>query len=100
MVGDPNCDGPMPLPQTLVEREEHYRRTGRLMLGADELFRDASWLAVLNGQGIEAADYNPLADVIDAATNRAQVQQVAEVIARAAPTLPSHQAALAEAMGS
>ena len=68
------------------------------MLGADELFRDASWLAVLNGQGIEAMNYNPLADALDPATNRAQVQQVADVIARAAPTLPTHAAALAQAM--
>ena len=85
----------MPLPDTLVAREAQYRRSGRLMLDADELFREASWLAVLNGQGIEAAGYNPLADVLDAATNRAQVRQVAEVIARAAPTLPRHDEALA-----
>ena len=88
----------MPLPPTLVAREDGYRRSGRLMLGADELFRDASWLAVLNGQGIEATDYTPLADTLDAATNRAQVQQVADVITRAAPTLPTHEAALAQAM--
>ena len=88
----------MALPETLVAREEQYRRSGRLMLGADELFRDASWLAVLNGQGIAAADYNPLADTLDAAANARQVRQVADVIARAAPTLPTHEAALAAAM--
>ena len=88
----------MPLPDTLMAREEQYRRSGRLMLDADELFRDASWLAVLNGQGIEARGYNPLADTLDAATNRAQVQQVADVIARAAPTLPLHEDALAQVM--
>ena len=88
----------MPLPPTLLDREAQYRRSARLMLGADELFREASWLAVLNGQGIEAADYNPLADTLDAAINVAQVRQVAEVIARAAPTLPRHDDALAEAM--
>jgi tryptophan 7-halogenase len=89
----------MAVPATLVEREEQYRRSGRLMLGAEELFREASWLAVLNGQGIAAADYNPLADVLDGAANLAQVRQVAEVVARAAPTLPLHDAALAAAMG-
>ena len=88
----------MALPPSLVEREEQYRRSGRLMLGTDELFRDASWHAVLNGQGIPAADYNPLADAIDPATNIAQVRQIAEVIARAAPTLPRHDDALAHYM--
>lgn len=88
----------MSLPGSLTDREGHYRRSGRLMLGTEELFRDASWHAVLTGQGIEAGDYNPLADVLDSATNVAQVRQIAEVIARAAPTLPSHDDALAQAM--
>jgi tryptophan halogenase len=69
------------------------------MLGSEELFRDASWLAVLNGQEIVAEDYNPLADVLDGATNTAQLRQIAEVIQRAAPALPLHDAALAAAMG-
>lgn len=85
----------MPLPDTLVEREAQWRRSGRLMIGPDELFRDASWLAVLNGQGIEANGYNPLADALDPADNQAQLRRIAEVIARAAPTLPKHDDALA-----
>ncbi|SEJ92460.1 tryptophan halogenase [Sphingomonas sp. OV641] len=85
----------MPLPDSLRAREEQYRRSGRIILESDELFREASWLAVLNGQGIVAGGYNPLADAIDGATNRAQVRQIAEVVARAAPTLPMHDAALA-----
>jgi tryptophan halogenase len=88
----------MRLPETLTGREDQYRRSGRLMLRPDELFREASWLAVLNGQGIEAGDYNPLADALDPATNMAQVRKFADVIARAAPTLPRHDDALAQAM--
>ena len=90
----------MSLPDTLVEREHHYRTTGRVMVETDDLFREASWLAVLNGQGIIAAGYNPLADALDPATNRAQVQQIADLIARAAPTLPKHDAALADMIGA
>jgi tryptophan 7-halogenase len=71
-----------------------------LMVETDDLFRDASWLAVLNGQGILAEDYNPLADTIDAKTNRAQLQQIADVVARATPTLPKHDAVLADIIGS
>ena len=88
----------MALPETLLAREEQYRRSGRLMLASDELFRETSWLAVLNGQGITAGDYNPLADAIDPALNLAQVRQVAAVIDRAAPTLPTHAEALHAAM--
>ena len=89
----------MVLPETLVEREAHYRRSGRLMVASDELFREASWLAVLNGQGIIAQDYSPLADTIDPAINRAQLQQIADVVARAVPTLSKHDAVLAEILG-
>ncbi len=90
----------MPLPPTLVAREEQYRRSGRLILDSDELFREASWLAVLNGQGVTARSYNPLADALDADVNRAQVAQIAQVVARAAPTLPLHDDALAQLIGA
>ena len=101
------CDEPlwrhcrtMALPDTLSARVAQYRRSGRLILDSDELFREASWLAVLDGQGVTASGYNPLADAIDAATNRAQVEQIAQVIARAAPTLPMHDDALAQLIGA
>ena len=89
----------MALPDALVEREALYRRGGRLMLETDELFREASWLAVLEGQGIVAEGYHPLADALDGAANIEQVRALAALIARAAPTLPTHDDALAAAMG-
>ncbi|PCG15036.1 MULTISPECIES: tryptophan halogenase family protein [Sphingomonas] len=90
----------MALPDTLSARVAQYRRSGRLILDSDELFREASWLAVLDGQGVIASGYNPLTDAIDADTNRAQVEQIAQVIARAAPTLPMHDDALAQLIGA
>jgi len=89
----------MTLPDSLVEKEEQYRRTGRLMLTSDELFREASWLAVLNGQGIVAMDHSPIADTLDGVTNRRQLDQIAALIARAAPTLPRHDDAIATLIG-
>ncbi|MBU3076827.1 tryptophan halogenase family protein [Sphingomonas quercus] len=47
------------LPDSLAYRIAHFRASGRLVLSTDELFRDASWFAVMEGQGIEPADYNP-----------------------------------------
>jgi tryptophan 7-halogenase len=89
----------MALPDTLIEREDQYRRSGRLMLSSDELFREASWLAVLNGQGIVAQGHSPLADTLDAEANRRQLDQIAAVIARAVPTLPRHDDAIAALIG-
>ncbi|MBX9882241.1 MAG: tryptophan 7-halogenase [Sphingomonas sp.] len=90
----------MQLPETLVEKEAQYRRSGRVMIEGDALFREASWLAVLNGQEVLAGDYNPLADTLDPAVNRAQLEQIAAVVARAAPTLPKHDAAIAALIGA
>ena len=69
------------------------------MLTPDELFREASWLAVLEGQGVRARGYSPLADTLDPALNRQQLEQIAAVIARATPTLPKHDDAIAALIG-
>jgi len=90
----------MAVPKTLLDKMAHYRRTGRLMLEPEELFREASWLAVLNGQGVEAQGHVPLADTLDGASNRAQLEQIEAVIARAVPTLPLHDAAIRALTGA
>jgi tryptophan halogenase len=90
----------MARPDSLVDKEEQYRRAGRLMLTSDELFREASWLAVFEGQGVRAEGYSPLADTLDPALNRQQLDQIAAVIARATPTLPKHDEAIAALIGS
>ncbi len=84
----------MVLPASLIEKEAQFRRSGRLLLGTDDLFKEASWLAVFDGQGIEAEDYNPLADLLDSRTNLAQLEQIEQVIGRSLPTLPVHEQAI------
>jgi tryptophan halogenase len=90
----------MALPDTLVETEGHYRRSGRVVIGTDDLFKEASWLAVLNGQGVLAQGYHPMADTIPADTNRVQLDQIAATVARSVPTLPRHDAAMARILGT
>lgn len=86
----------MTLPETLADKEAHYRRSGRLMLSQDELFRETSWLAVLNGQGIVADGHAPLADTLDPGLNLRRLDDLAALIARAAGTLAKHDAVIAE----
>jgi tryptophan halogenase len=90
----------MSLPDSLVYKEEQFARTGRSVLDSDELFREASWLAVLNGQGVTATGYSALADTLDSAANQSQLAQIAAIIARAVPTLPLHDDAIAKLLGS
>lgn len=87
-------------PDTLADKIANYRSAGRLMLTSDELFREASWLAVLNGQGVLAETHTPLADTLDAAQNLRRLEEIAAVVARAAPTLTRHDDAIAELLAS
>jgi tryptophan halogenase len=80
----------MALPETLVQREEHFRRTGRIVLGTDELFKEASWFAVMMGQGVHPTDYNPLADAFPAEQNLAHLAAVKQAIAGACERMPAH----------
>jgi len=79
----------MPIPDTLAWKIEQFRHSGRLMLTADDLFRDASWFAVLTGQGVRASDYNPLLDVMSDADNSSQLAGVRHAIRTAAAQVPS-----------
>lgn len=90
----------MAAPDSLIERQDQYQRTGRVMLEPDELFREASWLAVLEGQGVTAQGHTPLADTLDGPANRRQLEQLAALIARATPTLARHDDAVASLIGT
>lgn len=86
----------MAVPDTLKERIHHYRSTGRVLVESEELFRETSWLAVLDGQGVSANGWSPIADTLNPVANRAQLEEIANVVARAVPTFPYHDAAIAE----
>ena len=86
----------MELPQSLVYKEEQFRRTGRIVLNTDELFKEASWFAVMMGQGIKPLDYNPLVEVISSADTRAHLAQVKAAITAATERMPTHEAFIRE----
>ncbi len=73
----------MPIPDSLAYRIDQFRASGRLVLSTDELFRDASWFAVLDGQGIKARDYNPMIEGLSEADNRRHLEVVRTAIATA-----------------
>jgi len=76
------------LPDTLQYKLDQYRRSGRIMLAPEELFRDASWFAVLTGQGVTAADYNPLLDGGSEADNLRHLAAVRAAITQSVERLP------------
>jgi tryptophan halogenase len=69
----------------------HFTKTGRIVLEPEELFKEASWFAVMMGQGLVPTDYNPLIDVISAADNHAHLQRVRQQIAASVAAMRSHE---------
>lgn len=57
----------MKIPESLRERIELYRGTGRIRIRAGELFTDLSWFYILDGLGVEPKSYDPLVDAADSA---------------------------------
>ena len=80
----------MELPDGLVSKEQHFARSGRIILSAEDLFREPSWFAVLLGQGHRPGDYNPLLDSINSADNFSHLGRVREDIRSAAARMPDH----------
>jgi len=85
----------MPLPETLIYREEHFVRSGRIVLATDELFKDASWFAVLLGQGHRPRNYNPLLDSIKSGDNLKYLRGIKDGIQMLAAKMPDHLSFLA-----
>ncbi|WP_028965000.1 tryptophan halogenase family protein [Sphingomonas phyllosphaerae] len=80
----------MPIPETLAERLAIHARTGRVYREADELFTKTSWLAVMNGQGLTADGYDPLAAGMALDEVRARLQRIAAVTQAAIGHMPAH----------
>ena len=80
----------MALPDELAYKLAHFRRSGRIVLGTDELFREASWFAVLMGQGVRPVDYNPLTNAWPQAQTLAHLANVRQAIRAACERMPSH----------
>lgn len=85
----------MPLPDSLLAKEQEFARSGRIILGSEDLFKEASWFAVLLGQGHVPADYNPLIDMIDSEANAAYLRAIKGDIQRAVGKMPEHVSLLA-----
>jgi tryptophan halogenase len=51
----------MPIPDTLEQKIELFRETGRVFRKNEELFAENSWVQVMLGQGIVPESYHPIA---------------------------------------
>ncbi len=85
----------MSLPDTLVQKLEHFAAAGRVFKEGEELFAEESWIQVLLGQDLIPATYDPLVDLQDEATIVRYLNNISGVIEKCVDALPTHAAFLA-----
>ena len=54
----------MAIPPRLAEKIALFQETAAIFNDQNDIFRDASWLQVMLGQGIEPRDYHPAAKAV------------------------------------
>jgi len=83
------------IPDSLAGKIDLWRRRGRLFRWEDDLFAEASWVAVLLGQGIVPDGYDRLADTVDPRDVDARFARLRAMFADATARMPLHEAYLA-----
>jgi tryptophan halogenase len=80
----------MDIPDSLRQRIEMYRRTGRIRWRGGELFTDLSWFYIFDGLGMRPDSYDPLLDVVTVSQLGEIMASMASATASAAKAAPSH----------
>ncbi len=80
----------MPIPESLRRKMDLFAGNGRLFRYEDELFSDASWTAVMMGQGLMPTAYDPLADTVDPTQVAHMFGRMADVFEKTAQQMPAH----------
>ncbi|MEJ2457127.1 MAG: tryptophan 7-halogenase [Novosphingobium sp.] len=77
------------MPDALAYRIAQFEASGRIMLTNEALFRDASWFAVMTGQGIRASDYGPMLDAMPEVENLRHLEAVRAAVRQSSERIPS-----------
>jgi len=80
----------MDIPDTLKARMALFAQSGRLFSQDDDLFKEASWIQVLIGQGVVPAATHPLTRVVTDAQLDEYMANIRQIMSRAIEGLPSH----------
>jgi tryptophan halogenase len=84
-----------PIPDSLADKIALWRRRGRLFRRDDDLFAEASWVAVLLGQNIVPDGWDRLADALPPRELDARFARLRAMFAEAAARMPRHEEYLA-----
>lgn len=80
----------MEIPESLQQKMQLFRSKGRVLRWETDLFSEDSWIAVMLGQGLMPAGYDPLVDSLPLDKLRRFVRHIKDVVARTAQAMPAH----------
>ncbi|EGF93143.1 tryptophan halogenase PrnA [Asticcacaulis biprosthecium C19] len=80
----------MPVPPSLTEKIELFQHNGQIFREDDELFTETSWAAVMMGQGIVMKGHNVMADSLEDAKTRKELDGIEKSIQHVVQHMPSH----------
>lgn len=81
----------MAIPDSLAHRLELFRSRGKVARHDGQLFSDASWVAVMLGQGVQPLRWDPLADIMPLAELQQKVEGLRSKLHEAITRMPTHQ---------
>ena len=80
----------MAVPDTLAQKIELFRETGRVFRKNDELFAENSWVQVMMGQGITPASHHPIAEKLGDEELTWLLGTLRDNVTRTVASLPTH----------
>lgn len=86
----------MELPQSLQDKIDLFKATGRIFREQEELFTEVGWFQVLTGQNVVPETYHPLADALSRDELAGFLSDLKTIIAAPVARLPSHADFLAQ----
>ncbi|MFN6936067.1 MAG: tryptophan halogenase family protein, partial [Tsuneonella sp.] len=76
-------------PDGLAQKLEMFETSGRIIREHNELFTEASWLAVMAGQGIDPEGYHPVAQLLDEAETLRRLAHIRAAVANTVSQMPT-----------
>lgn len=80
----------MDVPDRLKHKIDLFRQNGRLINENNDLFLDASWLQVMQGQGVDPQDYHPMAKGVPEQNLIEMLNTIRKIKQEPVPKLPTH----------
>jgi tryptophan halogenase len=90
----------MEIPDSLTQKIELFRETGRVFRRNEELFAENSWVQVMMGQGIMPKSYHPIATKLTDAEMTKLLSTIRDNVAQTVAGLPDHEAYVARYCGA